>query len=200
MSCWCSLCADKDAVFQVTALVASGRKILVGTTSGVVGIFDSETRSLLNALHWHKDKVRTLLVMPKEMEPCICSEIPFPEKEKDSTHTSGVTTPLTKSETLTQLQPVSRHPPKIQRGISQFPYLDNQFQVQNPEPEAVMITSIGNGRQRYHAHEQNFDNDQQLRSLKSDHGHDSFRSGKYGDDIVFLTWRSWKKGSFYLLL
>ena len=178
--------------FQVTALAASGRKILVGTTSGVVGIFHSETRSLLNALHWHKDKVRTLLVMPKEMEPCICSEIPLPEKKDDSAHTSGVTTPSTGSENskiagvLTQLQPASRHPPKIQRGMSQFSHLDNQFQIRNPEPEAVMITSIGNGRRRYHVYEQN---DQPLRSLKSDHSQESLRS-KYGDNIVFLTWRS----------
>ena len=201
-----SLSADEDLTFQVTALVASGRKILVGTTSGVVGIFDSETFSLLNALHWHKDMVRTLLVMPKEMEPCICSEIPFPEKEEDSADKSGVTMPLTGSENsspshrkttriLTQLQPVPKHPPKVQRGISVFSYLDNQFRVHNPEPEAVMITSIGNGRRRYHIHEQtkagkqNLENDQPLRNHKSEHSQDSLR-GKYGDDIVLLTWRS----------
>ena len=178
--------------FQVTALIASGRKILVGATSGVVGIFDSETRSLLSALSWHKDKVRTLLVMPKEMEPCICSEIPFPEEEKDPSHMS---TPSKGSENslhgkttriLTQLQPVPRHPPKLQRGISVFSYLDNQFRIHNPEPEAVMITSIGNGRRRYHVHKQN---DRLLRSQKLDHGQDSLR-GKYGDNIVLLTWRT----------
>ena len=193
--------------FQVATLVASGRKILVGTTSGVVGIFDSETLSLLNALHWHKDKVRTLLVMPKEMEPCICSEIPFPEKEEDSTHTSGVTTPSTGSENssplhahgkttriLTQLQPVVRHPPKLQRGMSVFSYLDNRFRIHNPEPDAIMITSIGNGRRRYHVHEQTkaeklkiFEKAQLLKSHKKEQ--DSSRS-KYGDDIVLLTWRS----------
>ena len=189
----------------MATLIASGRKILVGTTSGVVGIFDSETRSLINALHWHKDKVRTLLVMPKEMEPCICSEIPFPEKDEDSVHTSGVTTPSTGSENssplhakttriLTQLQPVSRHPPKAHRGMSVFSYLDNRFRINNPEPEAVMITSIGNGRRRYHIHEQTkaeklkiFEKAQLLRSHNSDH--DSSRS-KYGDDVVLLTWRS----------
>jgi hypothetical protein len=181
------LCAGEDVAFQVTSLVASGRKILVGTTSGVVGIFDSETRSLLNALHWHKDKVRTLLVMPKEMEPCICSEIPLPEKEEDSTHTSGVATPTTGSEN--SHGKTSRRPPKVQRGISQFSYLDNQFQIHNPEPDAVMITSIGNGRRRYHVHKKNFGNDQLLRTQKPDHGQDSLWS-KQGDDIVFLTWRS----------
>ena len=192
--------------FQVATLVASGRKILVGTTSGVVGIFDSETRALLNALHWHKDKVRTLLVMPKEMEPCICSEIPFPEKEEDSAHTSGVTTPSTGSANssplhgkttriLTQLQP-PRHQPKVQRGMSVFSYLDNRFRIHNPEPDAVMITSVGNGRRRYHVHEQTraerlkiFENAQLSRSHRSDHSQDAMRS-KYGDDIVLLTWRS----------
>ena len=191
----------------MATLVASGRKILVGTTSGVVGIFDSETRSLLNALHWHKDKVRTLLVMPKEVEPCICSEIPFPEKEEDSTHTSGVTTPSTGSENssplhgkttriLTQLQPVPRHPPKVPRGMSVFSYLDNRFRIHNPEPEAVMITSIGNGRRRYHVREQTraerlkiFENAQLSRGHRSDHGQDGLQS-KYGDDIVLLTWKS----------
>ena len=192
----------------MATLIASGRKILVGTTSGVVGIFDSETRSLLNALHWHKDKVRTLLVMPKEMEPCICSEMPFPDKEEDSTHSSGVATPSTGSEKsspfhgkttriLTQLQPEPKPRSNIQRGMSVFSYLDNRFRIHNPEPEAVMITSVGNGRRRYHVHEQTraerlriFENAQLMRSHRSsDHGHDGLRS-KYGDDIVLLTWRS----------
>lgn len=182
--------------------MTTGRKILVGTTSGVVGIFDSETRGLLNSLSWHKDKVRTLLVMPKEMEPCICSEIPFPEKEEES---SGSVSPPTGGNSssplhgkttriLTQLQPPSRHLPKPQRSMSVFSYLDNRFRIQNPEPDAVMITSIGNGRRRYHVHEQTkaeklriFERAQQLRGHKTEL--DSSRS-KYGDDVVLLTWRS----------
>ena len=36
---------EEDVTFQVATLVATGRKILVGTTSGVVGLFDSETLS-----------------------------------------------------------------------------------------------------------------------------------------------------------
>lgn len=191
--------------FQVATLIATGRKILVGTTSGVVGIFDSETRSLLNILHWHKEKVRTLLVMPKEMEPCICSEIPFPEREEeDSVHSSGVTTPSTSSTNssplhgkttriLTHLQPTPKHPPRPQRGLSVFSYLDNRFRIHNPEPDAVMITSVGNGRRRYHVHEQTKAEKLKIfeKALLSRSRQDSSRSrGKYGDDIVLLTWKS----------
>ena len=190
--------------FQVATLVATGRKILVGTTSGVVGIFDSETRCLIHSLIWHKDKVRTLLVMPKEMEPCICAEIPFPEKEDEA---NGLATPPSaSSETasplhgkatriLTHLQPASRHPPKTQRSMSVFSYLDNRFRINNPEPDAVMITSIGNGRRRYNVHEQTkeeklriFERAQLLRNQRQ-RAQDTSRN-KYGDDIVLLTWRS----------
>ena len=186
----------------MATLVTAGRKILVGTTSGVVGIFDSETRCLLNSLSWHKDKVRTLLVMPKEMEPCICSEIPFPDK-KDETNGHVTTPPMgsnaasplhgNRTRPLIQLQP-SAQPPKAQRGMSVFSYLDNRFRIHNPEPDAVMITSIGNGRRRYNVHEQTkaeklriFERAQLLSRHKTDH--DPSRS-KYGDDIVLLTWRS----------
>ena len=181
--------------------MAVGRKILVGTTSGVVGIFDSETRCLLNSLSWHKDKVRTLLVMPKEMEPCICSEIPFPDKEESS---GSASPPMGSSSAspshgqntriLTQLQPQTRHPRKTQRGMSVFSYLDNRFRIHNPEPDAVMITSIGNGRRRYHVHEQTkaeklriFERAQLSKGRRTNQ--DPSRS-KYGDDVVLLTWRS----------
>lgn len=196
LQCHPFILAEDDATFQVATMVAAGRKIFVGTTSGVVGIFDSETRGLLNALSWHKDKVRTLLIMPKEMEPCICSEIPFPEKEEEEKNGMASpphVSPLHGQHTriLTPVHPATR--PKLQRGTSVFSYLDNRFRIQNPEPDAVMITSIGNGRRRYNVHEQTkaeklriFEK-AQLRKHRGDQ--DSSRS-KYGDDVVLLTWRS----------
>ena len=48
----------------------------MGTDSGTVGILDSETQQLTRVLHWYEGKVRTLLVMPKEVECCICAEVP----------------------------------------------------------------------------------------------------------------------------
>lgn len=71
-----SMTTDKDITLQVTALAASGKKVFVGTDAGSVGILDSETVQLLRTLHWYNGKVRTLLVMPKEIESCICAEIP----------------------------------------------------------------------------------------------------------------------------
>ena len=194
--------------FQVATLVATGRKILVGSTSGVVGIFDSETRHLLNSFSWHKDKVRTLLVMPKEMEPCICAEIPFPEKAGEEAN-DVITPPSTASSSetpsplhgkttriLTHLQPASSHRPKPQRGMSVFSYLDKRFRINNPEPgllASVMdgedTTSMSNVHEQTKAEKLRiFERAQLQRShwqREQDHS-----CSKYGDDIVLLTWRS----------
>ena len=64
--------------------MCTDRKVLVGTTVGMVTVFDSETTNLLNCFNWHKDKVRTLLAMPREVEPCVCAEVPFPDQEARS--------------------------------------------------------------------------------------------------------------------
>ena len=69
---------DTTQSFHITTLMCTDRKVLVGTTVGMVAIFDSETTNLLNCFNWHKDKVRTLLAMPREVEPCVCAEVPFP--------------------------------------------------------------------------------------------------------------------------
>ena len=66
-------------------MVCSGHKVIVGTT---IRAIDSENFDLLNFFRWHKEKVRTLLLMPKEAEPCICAEIPFTEHE-DEPHKTG---------------------------------------------------------------------------------------------------------------
>ena len=76
-----------------------------------------------------------------------------------------------------------------------FSYLDNRFRIHNPEPDAVMITSIGNGRKRYHVHEQTKAEKlmifERAQLLKPGHKMTSDPSrSKYGDDVVLLTWRS----------
>lgn len=70
--------------FQITALTCIGHKLLIGTSTGHVAIMDSKTSAILQFLHWHKDRVCTLLAMPRQVEPCICAEIPFPEPEDTS--------------------------------------------------------------------------------------------------------------------
>ena len=35
----------------------------------------------LSYLSWYREKVRTLLIMPSQVEPCICVEIPLPDQE-----------------------------------------------------------------------------------------------------------------------
>ena len=69
---------------KVTAIATNGKKVLVGTDVGTVGVIDSETCEVLYCLQWHASKVRTLLVMPKEMEPCICPEFPLAEYQSQS--------------------------------------------------------------------------------------------------------------------
>jgi hypothetical protein len=68
--------------FQITALTCISGKVVVGTTIGVVAIFDSETTDLIVRLNWHQSEVLTLMVMPKEINSCICAEVPFPNQEK----------------------------------------------------------------------------------------------------------------------
>ena len=65
-----------NLTLQVTALAACGKKVFLGMDSGAVGILDSETFQMLHTLHWYNGKVRTLLVMPKEIRSCICAEAP----------------------------------------------------------------------------------------------------------------------------
>ena len=161
-----------DPSCQVVTMVAKGVKLFVGTSGGVVGVFDSESVELLNVFSWHKEKVRTLLVMPKEMEACICNEIPFNNLESE--HQNGVS---------------KGH--KFQRGMSAFAYLENQHCIHNDEPDAVMLMSIGNGRRKYQVSEQS---KQERIKIFNDTQHSIGRRptsmDKLGEDIVLLQWRS----------
>ena len=173
--------ADDDGTFQVATLLAHGRKVFIGTTGGTVGVFDSESCQLLNTFDWHKGKVRTLLMMPKEMEPCICSEIPFPEKEEWSNQTADHT------------NRTRRHPPPVTRQSSAFSYMNNPMFIPNHDPEAVMICSIGNGRKKFVTNEltkaeklKMFD---KAAALKTVYRRDGTVPTK-GEDVCILAWRS----------
>ena len=116
--------AGKSTTFQVEALTAHGHKVFVGTSGGTVGVFNSETFSLMKSFSWYTGKVQLLLVMPKEAEHCICAEIPYNE----------------------QSLPFSQEAPrqKMLSAVSQ-----NKMFTLNREPEAVVITSIGKGRRNF---------------------------------------------------
>ena len=123
---------------KVTALAASGRKVIVGTDVGIVGIVESESCRVLHLLHWHTEKVRTLLLMPREMEPCICSEIPLPEPPETFTN-------------ILQKQPTRKliHQPFTIGESEYVSFVENPYKVSNMEPEKTMVASIGNGRRKF---------------------------------------------------
>ena len=123
---------------KVTALVTSGRKVLVGTDIGTVGIIDSENCQVLHCLKWHTSKVRSLLLMPKEMEPCICSELPLPEIKRDDAEGTKLLA-RAPTRTIVHQQSVTE---------SDLPSLTdaNPSTESKETDERCMVASIGNGR------------------------------------------------------
>ena len=174
-----------DITFQVATLAAHGRKIFVGTTSGTVGVFDSEYLQLLNVFSWHKGKVRTLLIMPKEMEPCVCAEIPYSGTEDPSDESAGKYTHRF----------TGQQPPIKPRTGEQFSFMNNKMFIRNSDPDAVLVTSIGNGRKRFIVNEPTkatkaekvkmFDS-AALTTVRRP-GEDSHR---IGEDVCLLSWKS----------
>ena len=124
---------------KVTAVATSGRKVLVGTDVGTVGIIDSETCQVLQSLKWHTSKVRSLLLMPKEMEPCICSELPLPEIRRDDL--VGGTKLMARAPMRTIVH---------QRTLSDSDMASlsdvNPTVVEPEQQEGRVVASIGNGR------------------------------------------------------
>ena len=114
------------------ALNAHGQKVFVGTSGGTVGVFNSETCSLMKFFSWYMGKVQALLVLPKEAEHCICAEIPYDEEQHQS------------SSSITASQ---------SRNRSQSQTFANLKYIPNREPEAVMIISIGEGGKRFAVNE-----------------------------------------------
>lgn len=217
---------ETNQSFQITTLTCSGRKVLVGTTIGAVAIFDSETVTLLNYLNWHKDKVRTLLVMPRQVDPCICAEIPFPRDCLDSISSSGASSSVTSStssplrasvtggsnvkssgsvsisspigsrkrayHTKKQLNVPTSQP---QRNFtSQFSYLANDYCMMNSEPDSIMLTSVGNGKQGYSVNVES--KEDRVKAFNDASRRKSAYRGTPGghgkqnwEDIVLLTWK-----------
>ena len=121
--------------------------------------------------------------MPKEMEPCICAEIPLPKKEENEPPGAMVNHVA---------QRTQQHPVPAPRQTP-FSFMSNPMFISNQDPEAIMVTTIGNGRRRFIVNEPTkeerlevFDN--AARSIMSQRvRHSQYRTG---EDICLLTWRT----------
>lgn len=122
---------------KVTALAASGQRVLVGTDMGTVGIIDSHTCQVLHCLKWHTSKVRSLLLLPPEMEPCICSELPLPEMRRDDLVGTKL---LARAPT----RPIVHQPSMNESELTSLS--DINPHVVETEAEGRMVASIGNGK------------------------------------------------------
>ena len=74
----------------MSALLASGQFVYVGTTVGVIGVWSSEDANLLQRFYYHEHKVRMLLEMPFEVSSCVCPEVPFPNDRSDITMDTNI--------------------------------------------------------------------------------------------------------------
>lgn len=182
---------ETSQAFQITTLTCTGRKVIVGTSIGAVAVFDSETVSLLNYFSWHKDKVRTLLVMPKQVNPCICAEVPFPHQDIDVSSRQGQEMHMNSRKAPIMKRLAASTAQNHRNFTSQFSYLENKYCVSNPDPDSVLITSVGNGKEGYSVVSQSkedrvkeFDMAAKRRS--------AYRTGArpHWEDIVLLTWKS----------
>ena len=85
------ICIHNAENAKVTTMTTVGKKIIVGTVSGEVVILNSEDMNILAACFWHKGEVEALLVIPEEVKPCICAEIPFEEPDDTNAQICMVT-------------------------------------------------------------------------------------------------------------
>ena len=148
-------------------------------------MFDSENFDLLNYFQWHKDRVWTILLMPKEAESCICAEIPFTE-HNNKPHKTGKSEVPGHSERQQNVlaRQTNLLSPKKPNFCSQISYLDKC----NPELESVLLTSVGNGKHGYsiniQSKEEIFDREAQKKSVYKMGGRQAW------EDIVLLSWTS----------
>lgn len=176
--------------FQVSNLITSGRSVIVGSSVGNVAIFDSETVDVLRFLSWHKDKIRIMLLMPPQVEPCVCSEVPFPdqdwnEDEKGSSYGKGTASPLRKA--------IGCHnSPKDHTLSNNVPGPDNENRTpQTLEPESCLITSIGNGKSEYSVFMQSKEDKIKIFNREAQQK-SAYKKGSriQSDDIVLRIWRT----------
>ena len=164
----------------------------MGTSIGSVGIFNSKTLEVIQLLTWHKDKVRMLLVMPQQVDACICAEVPFPDQEKEDCVNKKypMESSLTLGRKLFSQKLEDNRTNKNPVYSAQLSYLDNKYCIFNPEPESRMITSIGNGRCCYDVHTQTKEDQVQIfnKAVLRKSAHKASSRQKW-DDIVLRTWR-----------
>ena len=118
---------DFDSSQQVTSLLAQGRRLYVGTLSGIVAAFDSQSLGLIARYSWHEGKVRSLLVLPEQVKSCLCAEVPLKTESKQ------------------------QHIPIATRHVN------NKCYMSNSGYDLELIASIGNGRIKYNCTEEKKD-------------------------------------------
>lgn len=63
---------DKNS--QCTSLLGHKNHLYVGTSSGKVEVYDSESGCFLQQFAWHSSKVNALIELPPEIKQSICAE------------------------------------------------------------------------------------------------------------------------------
>ena len=193
LPCCSTFCTADDISFQVSSLATSGRHLFIGTTAGTVGMLNSETLQLVTSYHWYKGKCRTLLVMPREMEPCICAEIPFPEKIREpcAPELQSAQTTIVSPRRATQVaspQPVSAGGPQYK--FSQ----QNPMFLPNRDLDSVLITSVCSGWRKIVDSEmsevQKLSTWEEVLKQSQEETLDTKGSHRTSKDICLLTWRS----------
>ena len=123
----------------MTTLTCDAHKLFVGMSAGIIAIFNSETVDLLKCFSWHDKKIRNLLVLPKQIEPCICAETPF----LDQDHVTVSSSSLEAQTTTPSLGANAKR-----EGATED-FSSNECFVPNPDPYSVMVASVGNGKVGY---------------------------------------------------
>ena len=153
---------DADCTYQVASLLGQGRRLYVGTVSGLVAVFDSMTYNLLTHFLWHKGKVRSLLLLPEEIKACVCAEVPFKGSESSKPAFSNFERRVSHATLAGSVQ-------------------DNPLFMPNPGGKLAMIASIGNGRRKYSCAPKPEKNSSLTRSLTG---------ASVRDDVTLLLWNS----------
>ena len=169
----------------------------MGSSVGSVAIFDSETMDAVNFFSWHKDKIRMLLLMPPQVEPCICAEVPFLDQDLNETENPGNARHGKGSPSPGMGR--RRHSPKkvpmVMSGHARSKHnlsmADNDQACHVPEPESCMLTSIGNGKCGYSVNMQSKEDQVQIFNRMAMQK-SAYKKGSriQSDDIVLRIWRT----------
>ena len=121
---------EADQFGQITNLLSLNQRILVSTTTGYVGIIDTENRQPIQLLKCHDGEIFQTLSLPHQVAPIMCVEMSF-QKSKQHSRDSALgdeqkDTPLT----MEDLSPGS---------VQSSRMFENN----------CMVATIGNGRYSY---------------------------------------------------